>query len=61
MVRFGKCKKKECNGEITHGSWGTHFKGMGCDALGFCRECFEEYPLEFKEKNMYLTLKEFKK
>ncbi len=61
MVRFGKCNIKRCKGEITHGSWGTSYEGEGCDALGFCKICFKEYPLEFKGKNMYLTLKESKR
>ncbi len=55
MVRLGKCKKPNCDGEITIGSYGSWKENL--DAKGFCNKCFTEYGLEYKGKSRYLTFK----
>lgn len=55
MSRIGKCKVKGCNGEITVGGYADWRRG--CDGIGFCNECFKEYPLEYKGSSRYMTLR----
>ena len=54
MARIGKCKVKDCNGEISTGSYADWTRNV--DGVGFCNKCFKEYPLEYKGKSMNLTL-----
>jgi len=59
MSRIGKCRR--CKKEwVTLGSYASVINS--CDAIGFCRECYEEHRLEFahsKSRN-YIIMKDWK-